>query len=104
MSPDPATTNFTSCTFSSTRFAERMKYSGPFCIVIRPRNSTILSLDAIMSPACGWTSSFSIPLYTTSVFFGSTPYRRTQIDCVRLLTQTARIAACIPRRSMSYTR
>ena len=55
MSPEPTTTNFASGTFSSTRLAAAMKYSGPFCIVMRPRNSTMRSLLSIWSPACGWT-------------------------------------------------
>ena len=36
-SPEPATTNFTLSMCSSTFFAAWMKYSGPFCIVMRPK-------------------------------------------------------------------
>ena len=43
MSPEPAMTNFTLSITSSTFFAAARKYSGPFCIVMRPRNRTIFS-------------------------------------------------------------
>ena len=43
MSPLPAMTNFTLSITSSTFLAAARKYSGPFCMVIRPRNRTIFS-------------------------------------------------------------
>ena len=43
MSPDPAITNVTLSITSSTFLAAARKYSGPFCMVMRPRNKTIFS-------------------------------------------------------------
>ena len=43
MSPEPAMTNLTLSITSSTFLAAARKYSGPFCMVMRPRNRTIFS-------------------------------------------------------------
>ena len=101
MSPEPATTNLTFSSFSSTRLAARMKYSGPFCMVMRPRNRTIFSSRSMAMPRLGWTESWSTPLYTTSILFSGTPYRRCTIDLVRRDTAITRSAPFRPARSMS---
>ena len=62
MSPVPAMINLTSSICSSTFLAADRKYSGPFCIVIRPRYSTILSVCLIRSAvAVGSRLPFSTP-------------------------------------------
>ncbi|EJW93471.1 hypothetical protein EVA_18421 [gut metagenome] len=43
MSPDPAMQNRMSLVRWSTRLAASTKYSGPFCMVMRPRNVTTFS-------------------------------------------------------------
>ena len=53
ISPLPAITKRTPSVFANTRAAASTKYSGPFCIVIRPRKVTNLSLRSCFTNSSG---------------------------------------------------
>ena len=59
MSPEPAMQKRTLRVRRITMLAASTKYSGPFCMVMRPRKVTILSLPVWSGRGMAWYSSGS---------------------------------------------
>ena len=85
LSPLPAITNRTPSVLLNTLAAASTKYSGPFCIVIRPRNVTSLSLRSGFVNSSGCANG-STALCTVLTLRGSMPYFSITVRLVRLLT------------------
>ena len=102
MSPLPAITKRTFLVFANTRLAASTKYSGPFCMVIRPRNVTSLSLRGVFLKLSTFGTG-STALCTVVTLSGFCPYFSITVLRVRLLTHIIWSAISIPLRSMLYT-
>ena len=102
LSPLPAITKRTPSVLLNTRAAASTKYSGPFCIVIRPKKVTSLSLRSGLVNSSGCANG-STALCTVLTLRGSMPYFSITVLRVRLLTHMMWSASSIPRFSMANT-